>query len=182
MPDEPGQVPEARGDLRAEPHEGRRHGQLHCRANPLGVVVGQLEGGEDAHVVGDEVGAIDLEDVEEGEQVAESGLTLDPRIVGDGPAGPAQIGADGSVAAFGENGSDGAPLPPVLRKSVQQHHGFTVSDGSNVRLQAGSLGEEMVEAGSFGQRRRPRRGLGAGDAGLGRGHGDPLSGAELLFL
>ena len=87
-------------DLRAERHEARRHGELHCRSNPLGVVVGQLHRGDGAHVVGDEVGALDVEGVEEGEQVAEPGLAFDTRIVGHGPAGPAQVGADDAVAAL----------------------------------------------------------------------------------
>jgi hypothetical protein len=56
--DEPRQVPEAREDLRAELHEAQRHGELHCRSNPLDVVVGQLHCGEDAHVVGELVSSI----------------------------------------------------------------------------------------------------------------------------
>ena len=92
MPDERGQVPEAREELRTELHEARRHGELHCRPNPLGMVVCQLHRGDDAHVVGDEVGALDVEDVEEGEQVAEPGLAFNTRIVGHGPASPAQVG------------------------------------------------------------------------------------------
>ena len=135
----------------------------------------------DAHVVGDEVGALDVEDVEEGEQVAEPGLALDTRIVGHGPAGPAQVGADDAVAACGDDRSYGVPLPPVLRESVQQHDRFALADGGDVSMQAGRLDDEMVEAGGLGQRRRPGRGVdGTGDAGLGRGHGDLLRAARIL--
>ena len=103
MPDEPGQVPKARGDPRAEPHEARRHGEFHCRAHPLGVLVGQLHRSDSAHVVGDEVSALDVEDVEEGEQIVEPGLAFDTRIIGHGPAGPAQVGAVDPVAARGDD-------------------------------------------------------------------------------
>ena len=169
---EGGQVPEGRDDLRVEREEAWRHGELHCRSNPLGVVVGQLHRGEDAHVVGDEVGALDVEDVEEGEQVAEPGLAFDTRIVGHGPAGPAQVGDDDAVAGCGDDRSDGVPLPPVLREPVQQHDRFALADGGDVRAQAGRLDDEMVESGGFWQRRRPGRG--------GRGHGDPLRAVEIL--
>ncbi|WP_433020299.1 hypothetical protein [Kribbella sp. CA-294648] len=54
--------------------ESRRYGELRGRADPLGVVVGQLHRGDDAHVVGDEMGALDVEYVDEGEQVAQASL------------------------------------------------------------------------------------------------------------
>ena len=114
MPDERGQVLEGREEFRVEREEARRHGELHCRPNPRGVVVGQLHRGDGAHVVGDEVGAVDVEDVQEGEQVAEPGLAFNTRILGHGATGSAQVGADDAVAACGDDRSDGAPLPPVL--------------------------------------------------------------------
>ena len=137
------------------------------------MVVGQLHRGDDAHVVGDEVGALDVEDVEEGEQVAEPGLAFDTRILGNGPAGPAQVGADDAVAGCGDDRSYGVPLPPVFGRSVQQHDRCALADGGDVSTQAGRLDDEMVEPGGFWQRRQPGRGVGGTCiAGFGHGHGD----------
>ena len=86
-----------------------------------------------------------MEDVEEREQVVEPGLAFNVGILGHGPAGTAQVGADDAVAACGDDRSDGVPLPPVLREPVQQHDGFAVADGSDVGAQAGRLDDEMVE-------------------------------------
>jgi hypothetical protein len=81
-------------------------------------------------------------------------------------AGTAKVRADHSVAVLGDPGCDLVPLPPVLRESVLQNDGITVADSRDVAAQAGSVDDEVVEAGRFGERRHPIRCLGSG--GLGR--------------
>src|SRR5690606_25084890 len=54
VPDQGRQVLERRGEPRGEPEEPGRHGELHGGAHTLGVVVGELHRGDDAHVVGHE--------------------------------------------------------------------------------------------------------------------------------
>lgn len=115
-------------------------------AYPLGVVVGQLERGEDGHVVGDDVGALDAQDIEEGERVMEQGLPFDMRIVGHRPARPAQVGADDPVAVRRDGRSHGAPLPPMLGEPVQQHDRFALADDSHVSTQTRGLDDEVIEA------------------------------------
>ena len=127
------------------------------------------------------MGAVDVEGIEEGEQVAKPGLAFDARAVGHGPAGPTQVGAQDAVAACSDDRGYGVPLPPVLREAVQEHDRLTFADGGDVCMQPGGLDDEMVEAGGLWQRRRPGRGIdGTGAERLGRGHGDPLRGAEIL--
>lgn len=112
------------------------------------------------------MGTVDVQGVEEREQVAQPGFALDTRIVGDRPARPAQIQADDAVAGRGDDRGHVAPLPPVLGKAVQQHDRFALADGGDVGMQTGCLDDEVVEAGSLGQWRRP---------GWSRsGHGDLL--------
>ena len=120
------------------------------------------------------MGALDAEDVEEGEQVVEPRLAFDSRIIGFGPAGPAQVGTENAVAAGGDGRSDGAPLPPVLGESVQEHDRFALADGGEMSPQTGRLDDLMVEAGGLWQRRGPDRGVDRTcGAGLGGGHANP---------
>jgi hypothetical protein len=129
-----------------------------ARSKPLGVVVGQRHRGDDAHVVGDEVGALEV-GRRRGRAGRGAGLAFDTRIVGHGPAGPAQAGADDAVAACGDDRSYGVPLSPVLRESVQQHDRLTFADSGDVSAKARRLDHEMLEAGCLWQRGRPGRGV-----------------------
>ena len=84
-------------------------------------------------------------------------------VVGFGPAGTAKVRADHAVAVLGDPGCDLAPLPPVLRETVQQHDGFTVADGPDVCAQARRFDEEVIEARCIRQSRRPIRCLNSGN-------------------
>ena len=80
------------------------------------------------------MGARDVEGVVQRQEVSQPGLPVDARVVGDGPAGPAQVGADNAVAAAGDDRSDGVPLPPVLGEAVQQDDRFALADNGDVGL------------------------------------------------
>lgn len=156
VPDEGRQVLEGWREARAEGDEGRPDGQLHRRTQPLGMVVGELEGGDHAHVVRHEVDPFEVECVEEGEQVAEPGQPLDPRIVRLCPAGPPQVGAEHAVPGRGDGRGDGVPLPPVLGEPVKQQDGLALADRGEVGAQARRLHDGVLEPGGLRKWGRPR--------------------------
>ena len=123
-----------------------------ARRTRSGCGVGELHRGDRAHVVADDVCAFDPESLEDGEQVVHSRFTLEAGLLGFGPAGTAQVGADHAVAMLGDPGCDLVPLPPVQRETVQQHDGFTVADGGDVRAQSPACRRGGDRAGRIGQR------------------------------
>ncbi len=90
-------------------------------------------------------GRLDVEDVEKAEQVTESGLAFVPRLVGHAPAARARRAR--RVASGGDGRSYRGPLPPVLGKSVQQHHRFALA-GALIRVLGGPLAV-LVDAGGL---------------------------------
>lgn len=140
MPDEWRQVPEGREELRANFMKARRrHGESDCGWNPLRVVVGQLDRGDAAQVLKTRWGTLNVEDVEEDQQVTEPGLAFDTRIVGHGPAGPTQVGAEDAVAARAAIAELWRVTATSAGEILQKQHRFALTDGGDMSSQAGRL-------------------------------------------
>lgn len=84
-------------------------------------------------------GTLDVEDVEEDQQVTEPGLAFDTRIVGHGPAGPTQVGAEDAVAARAAIAELWRVTATSAGEILQKQHRFALTDGGDMSSQAGRL-------------------------------------------
>ena len=95
-------------------------------------------------VVRDQVDAVDLEGVEQGHYVGHQLLAVVPRLRSVGPPSPPQIGDDHPVIPR-ERRNHPTPLPPVLRKPVQQQDGIALAVLGNVHPQTRQLDDAMLD-------------------------------------
>ena len=111
-------------------------------AHAVGMLEAEREAEDGPDVVRDEVDAVDVEGVQEGDDVGEHLLPGVPTRGRRRPSRAAQVRTDHAMV-LGQAGDDLAPLPPVLGEAVQQQDRWAVPRLRDVHAQTGELREPV---------------------------------------
>jgi hypothetical protein len=111
-------------------------------ANAPRLLEAELKAQDRSPVVREQMHDIDLEGVEQPHDVLEQPLTPVPVSGRFGPAGASQVRHDQPVLGL-ESGNDVAPLPPVLRESVEEQHGLPATGLGDVHRKSVDIDETV---------------------------------------